>query len=375
MERTYLPNLDGLRAVSVLLVILGHATSLQLYFGGYQFKDWLWIPGKFGVVMFFCISGILISYLLDQERDRDGDINIKRFYIRRAARIWPLYFMVVIPGIALNLALSGTSLHTEMGFLDYFFMAAILPGFADRPMFIGPTWSIGIEESFYAVYPLMVRYMTRRTLAATLFAITFSPEIFGLLGRYTCPGSLCSVRFWWSPEWYACIAIGCLTYQIYSAKIDWLNRLMFSPAVQCIAFCAVAVTTSAAVFAEKFFAYRIDAVIFSVVAINAALNPGSILQIRSRLMNYIGKISYGMYMLHVYCVCAALMICWLFFKGDTFPYQNLIVSMLTLTFTIVVAKLSYDYVENPIRSLARRTEAASDLAQLLDAHPTQRTVF
>ena len=171
MKRTcanrYLPNLDGLRAISVLIVILGHATSLQLYFGGYQFKDWLWVPGKFGVVMFFCISGILISHLLDQERERDRDINIKQFYIRRAARIWPLYFMVVIPGLAINFALAGTRLHTEMGPLDYVFMAVILPGFADRPMFVGPTWSIGIEESFYAVYPLMVRYMTRRILVAT----------------------------------------------------------------------------------------------------------------------------------------------------------------------------------------------------------------
>lgn len=372
MKRTcanrYLPNLDGLRAISVLIVILGHATSLQLYFGGYQFKDWLWVPGKFGVVMFFCISGILISHLLDQERERDRDINIKQFYIRRAARIWPLYFMVVIPGLAINFALAGTRLHTEMGPLDYVFMAVILPGFADRPMFVGPTWSIGIEESFYAVYPLMVRYMTRRTLVATLLAVAFSPEIFGYLGRYTCPGPLCSVRFWWSPEWYACIAIGCLTYLAYSAKSEWFNRLLFSPAAQCIAFCAVAVTTSAAVFAERFFAYRIDAVIFSVVILNAAFNPNSILQIRSRLMNYLGTISYGMYMWHAYCICLSLMICWVFFKGETFPYQNLIVSTLTMVFTIIVSKLSYDYVENPIRQFARRPKQDKTTSQAMAAY-------
>jgi peptidoglycan/LPS O-acetylase OafA/YrhL len=361
MQNRYLPNLDGLRAISVLIVILGHATSLQLHFGGYQFKDWLWIPGKFGVVMFFCISGILISYLLDQEHERDGDINIKQFYIRRAARIWPLYFMVVIPAIAINLALAGTSLHTKMGPLDYAFMAVILPGFADRPMFVGPTWSIGIEESFYAIYPLMVRYMTRPRLAATLLAIAFSPEIFGFLGRYTCPGSLCSIRFWWSPEWYACIAIGCLTYLAYSAKNEWFNRLLFSPATQCIVLCAIAVTTSAAVFAERIFAYRIDALMFSLAILNAAFNPNSILQIRSRLMNYLGEISYGMYMWHAYCVCLALMICWVFFKGDTFPYQNLIVSTLTLIFTLIISKLSYDHIENPIRKWARRPATTPSL--------------
>jgi hypothetical protein len=55
------------------------SVSLQLHFGGYQFKDWLWIPGKFGVVTFFCISGILISYLLDEETRRTGDIDVKNF--------------------------------------------------------------------------------------------------------------------------------------------------------------------------------------------------------------------------------------------------------------------------------------------------------
>lgn len=361
MTDRYLPNLNGLRAISVLIVILGHATSLQLHFGGYAFRDWLWIPGKFGVVMFFCISGILISHLLDQESRSTGSINIKRFYVRRVARIWPLYFLVVVPGLLLNLAIAGSSIHQQMDILDYIFMFLILPGFADRPMFVGPTWSIGIEESFYAVYPLMIRYMTRRALAAALLTTAFAPEIFSLLGLYFCPGALCSIRFWWAPEWYACIAIGCLAYLAYSLNNDQINRVLFSPAMQCAAFAAVALTTSAAVFAERFFDYRLDAIVFSIVALNAAFNPRSILQIENRLARFLGEISYGMYMYHVYAICLTLMICWLLFKGETFVYQNLIVSALTLVFTIIISKLSYDYIESPIRALARKGSALRSL--------------
>jgi peptidoglycan/LPS O-acetylase OafA/YrhL len=357
MQSQRLPNLDGLRAISAILVILGHATSLQLYFGGYQFKDWLWVPGKFGVVMFFCISGILISYLLDRERETTHTIDIKQFWIRRIARIWPLYFIVVIPAIPLNLAVANSSIYTPMNVLDYVFMALILPGFADRPLFVGPTWSIGIEESFYVLYPLLMCFMSRRGLVALLIAVVFSPEIFSFIGRYGCPSAACSPRFWWAPEWYGCIAIGCLVYLAYASKSDRVGKLLFSPAMQCFAFVAVAITTSAAVFAERFFSYRLDALAFAIIALNGAFNPKSILNIENRVMRFLGEISYGMYMYHVYCVCLALMICWIFFKGPTFPYQNLIVSTLTVIFTIIVSKLSLDYVENPIRAWARKTSA------------------
>lgn len=53
MQPGYLPNLNGLRAISVFIVMLGHATSLQYHFGGYVNHEWLWISGKFGVVVFF----------------------------------------------------------------------------------------------------------------------------------------------------------------------------------------------------------------------------------------------------------------------------------------------------------------------------------
>lgn len=353
MPSRYLPNLNGLRAISVVLVLLGHATSMQLYFGGYKFTDWLWIPTKVGVAMFFCISGILISYLLDEERKRTGDIDIKQFYVRRAARIWPLYFLVVIPAILLNFV-AAPSFHTNMVWLDYVLAFLILPGFANMPQFAGPTWSIGIEETFYWIYPLMVRNLSTRNLAIALLAVVFSTEIFAVVGRYTCPGPLCSIRIWWAPEWYGCIAIGCLAFMAYNLKNERLTRLLFSPGLQCAAFSGLAITLSAGVFAERYFSYRLQSVALAVVAINAAFNPNSILQIENRLTKFIGELSYGMYMLQVYCICLALMVCWIFFKGETFAYQNLIVSTLSMAFTIAAAKLSYDYIEGPIRKWARQ---------------------
>jgi peptidoglycan/LPS O-acetylase OafA/YrhL len=59
-------------------------------------------------------------------------------------------------------------------------------------------------------------------------------------------------------------------------------------------------------------------------------------------------------MYHVYCIVLALLICWIFFKGETFPFQHLIVDTLSLSFTIIVSKLSYDWIETPIRALGRK---------------------
>src|SRR5690242_12484976 len=124
--------------------MLGHATSLQYHFGGYVNHEWLWISGKFGVVVFFCISGFLITYLIDREVSATGAIDVKRFYAKRIARIWPLYFLVVIPALVLNQLLKGASFYQPMTAADYVLIFLVLPGYADRPLFVGQTWSIAI---------------------------------------------------------------------------------------------------------------------------------------------------------------------------------------------------------------------------------------
>lgn len=355
MQSRYLPNLNGLRAISVFVVMLQHATMVQREFGGYINHEWLWISGRFGVIIFFCISGLLISYLLDDERAKTGNIDTEQFYVRRILRIWPLYFLVAIPALLLNAMVTGSA-HQAMNWKDYLAIFLILPGFADRPLFMGQTWSIEVEETFYAIYPLMFRYLSRKLLVLALSLVVIAPDIITFFGSRWCGDCAGFVRFYWSPIFYSTIAIGCLTYLIYSLKYARLNAFLFSPAVQCAALAAVVMVITAAITTgeERYFDLRWDALAFSIVILNAAFNPNSILQIENRLTKFLGEISYGMYMLHVYCICLVLMICWIFFKGDTFPFQNFIVSVLTVAFTIVAAKLSYDYIETPIRALARR---------------------
>src|SRR5688572_27055191 len=109
-QKIYFPNLNGLRFIAAFLVIIHHIEQLKSfsnidnYWGTVPFID---IIGKLGVVLFFVLSGFLITYLLLAEERSFKRISIVKFYIRRMLRIWPLYFLIillafaVLPGISL----------------------------------------------------------------------------------------------------------------------------------------------------------------------------------------------------------------------------------------------------------------------------------
>ena len=95
-DKIYFPNLNGLRFIAALLVIIHHLEQLLSAFGLKNYWDNPVIEsiGGLGVELFFVLSGFLISYLLFTEEQRTSTISIKNFYIRRVLRIWPLYYLI-----------------------------------------------------------------------------------------------------------------------------------------------------------------------------------------------------------------------------------------------------------------------------------------
>src|ERR1700741_1236659 len=97
-QKIYFPNLNGLRFIAAFLVIIHHIEQIKsiLHLPNYLGR----IPciskiGKFGVVLFFVLSGFLITYLLLTEENTFKKISVRQFYMRRILRIWPLYFLIV----------------------------------------------------------------------------------------------------------------------------------------------------------------------------------------------------------------------------------------------------------------------------------------
>ena len=155
-ENFYYPELDGLRFFAFLLVFIHHAPI----FTGLRLHNILHEYGWMGVDLFLCLSAFLFAKLLFIEHNSTGRINIKNFYIRRALRIWPLYF--VFWGILLFLAAAQSQWDTVsftrmLGMA--FFMENIFAAAQGYNPLLGSAhlWTISYEEQFYAVIPWFLR--------------------------------------------------------------------------------------------------------------------------------------------------------------------------------------------------------------------------
>jgi peptidoglycan/LPS O-acetylase OafA/YrhL len=94
----YFENLNAIRFIAASLVVFHHIEQIKAIFGLPNFwnNEVFFIIGKLGVILFFVLSGFLISYLLYKEKELTNTIGIKNFYVRRILRIWPLYFLIIL---------------------------------------------------------------------------------------------------------------------------------------------------------------------------------------------------------------------------------------------------------------------------------------
>jgi peptidoglycan/LPS O-acetylase OafA/YrhL len=164
-----IPSLDGLRAVSISLVILAHvAGSLNLP-GPLRHLDHL---GNLGVKVFFVISGFLISTLLFKECHATGHVSIKDFYVRRIFRIFPAfyvyYLVIVTAAVGGYISLKpGDAWHAATFTMNYHH---------DRAWYLNHTWSLSVEEQFYLIWPAMILLAgPRRAIFIAFLTIFLSP--------------------------------------------------------------------------------------------------------------------------------------------------------------------------------------------------------
>jgi peptidoglycan/LPS O-acetylase OafA/YrhL len=154
-NRGYIPSLDGIRAIAIMLVFVAHA--------GWSYT----VPGGFGVTVFFFLSGYLITTLLRREFEYTGSISFSNFYLRRAYRIFPplyivliLFFVLAIMGVVPHNMHVGAVLSEVFFWSNYYNLAH--HGFDYFVPTTGVTWSLAIEEQFYIVFPLVLLMVLRR---------------------------------------------------------------------------------------------------------------------------------------------------------------------------------------------------------------------
>ena len=177
----YFPILDCLRFLASVCVFLAHSVVFfDLPVTGLYFNDFIKDAGYFGVIFFYTLSGFLITYLLLKEKRDTSTIAIKDFYIRRALRIWPLYYLIVFLSFfvfpyLVQGHLTGSIEDRKGPFLLYLLFlpnVAALRGFYFSTCF--HTYTIGYEEQFYLFWPLVLR-KAGQYFAIVLIGLFFLP--------------------------------------------------------------------------------------------------------------------------------------------------------------------------------------------------------
>src|ERR1700761_6591799 len=183
-ELFYRPGLDILRAFAFLLVFIAHGLidciDKPTQLGAIA------RTGEFGVCIFFFLSSYLITELLLREKRTTDTIRIPAFYARRVLRIWPLYFTMIAIGWARGMVspshrLSGAWLAALLLLYTNWYTAS----HEYPPGFLFPLWSISLEEQFYLLWPLLVKYLNSARLLMISFLLIASSyaTIFSLLAR------------------------------------------------------------------------------------------------------------------------------------------------------------------------------------------------
>jgi peptidoglycan/LPS O-acetylase OafA/YrhL len=213
-----LRELDGWRAVSVLLVIVHHI-------GGYQHARTLsHFPGPasvvhycgpLGVKIFFLISGFVICRLLISEELRYGSVSLKAFYYRRIFRILPaLYFYLGVVSLLLWLGLIHESRRAVFDgalFLHDIHLVSLVP----QSWFVGHTWSLAVEEQFYLLFPTMWVWTPRAWRGRVFLGVFFLCAAWNLSMLYTGWDAVISSD---TRAGFACIACGVLL-AIHEARV------------------------------------------------------------------------------------------------------------------------------------------------------------
>ncbi len=378
----YFKGFNGIRFIAAAAVIVHHIEEYKsvFLFGREDLwaRPFVYQLGRLGVSLFFVLSGFLITYLLLAEKQKTGGIAIRKFYIRRVLRIWPLYFLVVGLGLFVWPHIPLLQTPTLMGDAgaDFWqklpFYALVLPNFAaalygNVPM-VSHAWSIGVEEQFYLIWPwLILSRNPKRTLQVGLtvlggLAIWFLYERFvardAYLGDNPERTPFVVLATFLAQFRIGCMAIGGLGAWLLFSQHPVL-RLVYQRRVQWAVY---GVLFLCFVFSVRppGFNYEFYAVFFCFLLLNLAGNPASLVKLDTAVTRFMGDISYGLYMYHPLLITLTISLLLRYWPGAVVQQESVQPLFVVLLYagsfglTTAVAWLSFTYFEKPFLALKDR---------------------
>lgn len=354
----YQPELDSLRFLAFMGVFLYHCVPSEPAF----YKGWphaivslitaTLTAGAFGVALFFALSAYLITNLLLREKEKRGTLDTRRFYIRRILRIWPLYFAFL--ALAALLPLILRSQHLPFTFIAGYSLLAgnwVYVFLGDPRSVAVPLWSVSVEEQFYLAWPLVIRKASRASIAKVAGGLLIAANVSRiLLAVADAPSQVVAYN---TVSCVDAIALGILLALALKEPptLGTMKRV-------ALFLASVGVMIGSAAFLND--DPRWGNVVgrslaaFATVGILVSFLGWTSRWIRHPVLLYLGKISYGLYVIHLFgWLCASHIL-----RESSVRYQTLTgrleIVVLSLVITIVGAAISYRWLESPFLRLKER---------------------
>ena len=337
------PSLDGLRAISILLVLSAHFIASEV------------IPGGLGVYLFFVISGFLITRLLLTEYKSTGDISILMFYMRRALRLYPVIVLYIACIIGLDIATGRLynllePLSALAYFANYFYMYCQYYHVPTEMPF-APFWSLSVEEHFYILFPmvlLLFRADPKRLLLA-LAGLCAASLGLRMLVAWRHPDYLATAIFY-SDSQYRLDSIAFGVILAVTCELEFGRFLIQRIARPASAVAAAVVMLACLLIRDPWFRqtlrYTMEGAAITVLVGTVLFSPK--MRFAQRLLNsttlvWIGRLSYSLYIWHEGVAS--------FVPQASMPSWQ--VAAVKLSATMVVGTLSFYLVEQPFLRLRR----------------------
>lgn len=332
----YRPDIDGLRAVAVLSVLFYHA-GVPGFTGGYV-----------GVDVFFVISGFLITRLLRSEIQKNGKVDFSSFYLRRVRRLLPAYTFIVIGTTLVAVWLfsptelrnyGATLLHASLSVSNIYFYTQ--SGYFNAESALAPllhTWSLGVEEQFYVIWPFLLLLLSRKKWLSPFFII-----LIGFVSLYFAQylvESHNAAVFFLTPFRIFEFSIG--------AILAWLENEKFKPSVdkEFLLWLGIAlIAISVLGYSEKTLFPGLSALlpcIGAALCIYSGSAKFSGIILRNKIFVGIGLISYSLYLAHWPLI--------VFYKHYTHNIEiSNFASVKLVAISFAVAIFMYFLIERPFR--------------------------
>jgi peptidoglycan/LPS O-acetylase OafA/YrhL len=335
------PSLDGLRAVSICLVLLSHVL-LHAEPRGILETNALWIVGngETGVCAFFVLSGFLITILLLKEKEASGRIRLSAFYLRRIFRILPAFLLYIcVVAVLVKIGMISVPRWQFLRALT-FTMDYVNP----KSWWVGHTWSLSVQEQFYFAWPIVVIFCSRKTLTWIAAGIIVLEPFIRVADRVLAPWRKDEI-FYMLHTRADMLMFGCLVALLFEKPrfIEFVEGLFQkrAPAIAAIFLFLISPLIVMNVRGSYFLTigYTLQGICISLLLLYAIRRADSRL---GRFLNapsvvWVGLLSYSIYIWQE-----------LFIGFDTFSTKR---SAIGLIFLVPTAIASYYLVEKPMLKL------------------------